>query len=373
MIDYLQALDEIVSDVIAENADAVDGDGRFPRASLDALSQVGFLGLISATEVGGMGMGLESAVRVVERIAEECGSTAMVVCMHYSATAVIEKFGPAEIRRDIAAGTHLSTLAFSEKGSRSQFWAPVGTASRKDGTNYLNAQKSWVTSAHQADSYVWSSRPVSGDGASTIWLVPRASPGLTIDGQFNGLGLRGNDSTPVTATDVTVEDGARLGEDGAGLDVMLQTVLPCFNVLISATAVGLMRGAVKASTAHARDTRFEHSGSTLADLPTLRAQLAKMQIATDAARCLVYDTVEAIESDRSDAQLRVLECKAAASDTATQVTDMAMRVSGGAAFRRELGVERRFRDARAGSVMAPTSDHLYDFIGKAICGMPVFG
>ena len=49
-----------------------------------------------------------------------------------------------------------------------------------------------------------------------------------------------------------------------------------------------------------------------------------------------------------------------------------MRVCGGAAFRREVGVERIFRDSRAANVMAPTTDQLYDFIGKAVCGLPVF-
>ena len=70
--------------------------------------------------------------------------------------------------------------------------------------------------------------------------------------------------------------------------------------------------------------------------------------------------------------LRVLECKAAAGESATQVLDTAMRVCGGAAFRKDVGVERRFRDSRAGTVMAPTTDQLYDFSGKAICGLPVF-
>jgi alkylation response protein AidB-like acyl-CoA dehydrogenase len=50
-----------------------------------------------------------------------------------------------------------------------------------------------------------------------------------------------------------------------------------------------------------------------------------------------------------------------------------MRVCGGAAFRKEVGVERHFRDARASTVMAPTTDALYDFIGKALCGIPLFG
>ena len=48
--------------------------------------------------------------------ASACGSTAMVVCMHYCATAVIEAHGPDDVRRAIAAGDHLSTLAFSETG-----------------------------------------------------------------------------------------------------------------------------------------------------------------------------------------------------------------------------------------------------------------
>jgi alkylation response protein AidB-like acyl-CoA dehydrogenase len=69
----------------------------------------------------------------------------------------------------------------------------------------------------------------------------------------------------------------------------------------------------------------------------------------------------------------VLECKAACNDAALEVCDTAMRVCGGAAFRGDVGVERYFRDARAGAVMAPTSDALYDFIGKAVCGQPLFG
>ena len=70
--------------------------------------------------------------------------------------------------------------------------------------------------------------------------------------------------------------------------------------------------------------------------------------------------------------LRVLEVKAACGRDRAEVTDTAMRVCGGAAFRKEVGVERLFRDARAASVMAPTSDVLYDFIGKAVLGMPLF-
>ncbi len=96
------------------------------------------------------------------------------------------------------------------------------------------------------------------------------------------------------------------------------------------------------------------------------------RIHTHQARALLSDTLEAIEASRPGMMLRVLEVKAAASEAVVGVTDLAMRVGGGAAFRKQLGVERNFSDAWATTVMAPTTDALYDFIGKAVCGLPLF-
>src|SRR5690349_24781072 len=97
-----------------------------------------------------------------------------------------------------------------------------------------------------------------------------------------------------------------------------------------------------------------------------------MRMKTDMVNPLLLGTLDALEQGRPDTMVRVLEVKPAAGETSTEVTDLAMRVCGGAAFRKEVGVERNFRDARAASVMAPTTDVLYDFIGKAVCGLPLF-
>ena len=43
-----------------------------------------------------------------------------------------------------------------------------------------------------------------------------------------------------------------------------------------------------------------------------------------------------------------------------------------AAFSKRLPLERLFRDARAGWVMAPTADHLREFVGRALTGLPLF-
>ncbi|MDB4956693.1 MAG: acyl-CoA dehydrogenase [Myxococcales bacterium] len=365
-------LTEKLATIIASHAVDVDR-GTFPAAGLRALADAGLLGLVSATSVGGKGLGLPAAAFVVERIARECASTAMVVCMHYCATAVIEAHGSLETRKAIAEGKHLSTLAFSEVGSRSHFWASLGTAQADGNTVRLSARKSWVTSARQADSYVWSSKPTAGSEMSTLWLVPRATAGLRIaDAPFDGLGLRGNDSSPVTAEDARVPASARLGDDGAGFGIMMGVVLPWFNVLSTAVSAGLMETAVQRTASHAGATQFQHAGSSVADLPTVRAYIARMRIKTDQVKALLADTLTAIGTGRADTMLRVLESKAAGGESAAEVTDLAMRVCGGAAFRKEVGVERVFRDARAALVMGPTTDVLYDFIGKAVCGLPLF-
>jgi len=372
---YLSALAPVVAGVVDPAAADVDRSGVFPRAAVDALGQAGLLGLVSSSDVGGMGEGPRAAALVVEELARHCGSTAMVVMMHYCATAVLETSGPEVVRKQIAAGTYLSTLAFSEVGSRSQFWAPVSTATAVDGGSVrLDARKSWVTSAGHADGYVWSSRPVAAEstGPSTIWLVAAGAAGLEVGAPFDGLGLRGNSSSPMTGAGVEVPADAMLGPDGGGFDVMLGQVLPYFQVLSAAFSSGTMDAATTKAAAHAASTRLEHLDQSLADNPVVRANVARMRVKADMARALLLDALGAMETGQADAMLKVLEVKAAGSEASIEVTDLAMRVCGGSAFRKEVGVERHFRDARAATVMAPTTDALYDFIGRILCGLPLF-
>ena len=370
---FTSVLEKICTDVVAPDAATVDRQSAFPERGVNALAAAGLLGAVSAPEVGGLGLGFRGAATVVGRLAQECGSTAMVVCMHYCGTAVLEALGSRDVRQAAASGAHLSTLAFSEAGSRSHFWAPVGTAMREGNEVSLTAQKSWVTSASRATAYVWSSQPLeAGAGLSTLWLVPSGLSGIQVRGPFDGLGLRGNDSSPVSADGVRVPESAMLGEDGKGFDIMMSAVLPMFNVLNAACSIGIMGSAVQRTAQHASATRNAHIGSALADLPTIRNYIARMRVKTDLARTLLGDTIMALEDGRADTMLRVLSCKAAAGEAAIDVVETAMRVCGGAAFRKDLAVERNFRDAHAAGVMGPTTDVLYDFIGKAVCGQPLF-
>ncbi len=367
----LDVLETVIRSTIEPAAAGVDRTGTFPRASIDALLAAGFGGLISSPEVGGTGAGFSEASAIVRRLGAVCGSTAMVYTMHLAATAAIEALGDDATRAAIAKGEHLSTLAFSERGSRSQFWNTMSTAT-VDGTDIvLDADKSWVTAAGEADSYVWTSRPVAAPGPSTLWLVPATTVGVKVAAPFDGLGLRGNASSPIEARDARIPAGNRLGEDGAGLDLALAHVLPWFLTMNASGALGIADACLANLQRHLTSARLEHLDQTLAEQALPRFRLGRIATINDAAAAHVADACRALDDGRADAPLRMLQSKAIAGESVLEVTNEAMRIGGGAAFRRDIGVERHFRDGRATAVMAPTSDALHDMIGRALCGLPL--
>jgi alkylation response protein AidB-like acyl-CoA dehydrogenase len=370
----------IAASTLAASASDNDRLGRVSTEAFDALGGAGLLGIMLPAEVGGAGLGARAMTGVIAALAEVDASVAMVFLMHTlgAATVAAAARTPAleQVLRDMAAGRHLSTLAFSETGSRSHFWAPVSRAVSLNGSGVrLSARKSFVTGAGYVHSYVASALAPHGTGPtdSTLYLIDANAPGVTVSAPWDGLGLRANASAVVTIDGCVIPNDRRLTEDGAGFAAMLNIVLPLFNLGQAAVSLGLCRAAVSATAAHLKSARFEHLGATLGEaLPNLRAQLATMQIETDGLAARLDDAVRHVETPGELTMLRVLEIKAAASETAMAVTSIAMRTCGGAALSRQAGIERLFRDAQVGAVMAPTTDVLREFIGKAVLGLPLF-
>jgi alkylation response protein AidB-like acyl-CoA dehydrogenase len=208
---------------------------------------------------------------------------------------------------------------------------------------------------------------------SMVYLVLRSDPGVSVSGKWSALGMRGNQSAPMRLERVLVDEQTRaLCEAGKGFETLMGVVLPLFNLCQAAIALGICEAVIEATQTHLTGSKLEHLQIRLCDLPNLRAQLARMRVLADRARAHLVSTLDAVETVRADAQTLVLEIKASATETAIEVTDLAMRSCGGAAFSRHLGIERQFRDARAPVVMAPTTDQAYESLGRALCGMPPF-
>src|SRR4029077_10518904 len=215
-------------------------------------------------DVGGSGLGPRTFAAVAATLAEADASVAMVYLMHTLGAATIAAARPSAaqavtpILREIGAGRHLSTLAFSEVGSRSHFWAPISRAHRNGNGGRISAKKSWVTSAGHAQSYVVSALAPEGAGPtdSTLYLLPAQTRGLSVAGPWDGLGLRANASAPITLEDCEVPSDLHLTDDGAGFPAMLNVVLPLFNLGTATVALGLCRAAVAGTVSHLKNAKF---------------------------------------------------------------------------------------------------------------------
>jgi len=377
--DLLRENERLAKEVFAPRADEVDRARSFPRANIQELGRSGLLGLTVPAEYGGAGGSISDAARALETVGQACASTAMVTLMHFCGTTVIAAKGSNALKQTllptIARGGHLTTLAFSEAGSGGHFYMPVSEVTRNGEGLHLRSQKSFVTSAGEADSYVVSTRKAGAAGPMELdlYFVKAGTRGFEVGRPFEGLGLTGNASAPVKLDDVELHDEDRLGPEGTGFQTMLEVVLPNFQVGAAAVSLGIAGAAFQFSTAHVTARKYEHTGGTsLAVIPRVQFLAAEMALELRSARAYLAETLRRMGAGDPEAMLDVLGIKAKAAETALAVASRAMTLGGGAAYGRRGGLERVFRDAQAASVMAPATDVLKEFLGKACLGIPLF-
>jgi len=375
----LASNEKLSQETLRANADRIDQSRQFPRENLAALGKSGVLGLLVPKQFGGAGAGLAEMSQVIDTQGQNCASTAMVTLMHFCATAVIATKASDELKQQllpaISRGEHLSTLAFSEAGSGGHFYAPVSEVRQNASRKTLSAQKSFVTSAGEADSYVVSARKAGAAGPteSNLYLIPEGTAGFTAQGRFEGLGLAGNASAPMTLADVAIDDKTRLGPEGTGFQTMLELVLPHFQIGVASVSAGIASAAFQAITARVGARKYEHAGgASLASIPRVQFLVAEMAIELDSMRAYLGETIRRAAASDPAAMLYILGVKVKAADACLNIVSRAMTLGGGWAFGRRGGLERMFRDAQAAAVMAPASDVLKDFVGKACLGLPLF-
>src|SRR5271154_2024945 len=375
----LAANEKLSREMLRANADRIDQSRQFPRENLTALGKSGVLGLLVPAQFGGAGAGLAEMSQVIDTQAQNCASTAMVALMHFCATAAIAAKASDALKQEIlsviARGEHLSTLAFSEAGSGGHFYAPVSEVRQDGSQKKLSAQKSFVTSAGEADSYVVSARKAGAAGPmeSNLYLIAKGAGGFTAQGRFEGLGLAGNASAPMTLADVASDDKTRLGPEGTGFQSMLEVVLPHFQIGVASVSAGIATAAFQTIATRVGARKYEHTGGTaLPSIPRVQFLVAEMAVEVDSARAYLGETIRRALGGDPAAMLYVLGVKVKAADACLNVVSRAMTLGGGWAFGRRGGLERMFRDAQAAAVMAPASDVLKEFIGKACLGLPLF-
>lgn len=379
----IQALQETASriarEVLAAEAAHVDAEARWPERSLRAVADAGLLGLHVPKRLGGLAQGMFGLVAVTEELGRACPSTALCYGMHCVATAVLAaKATPLHedrYLRPIAEGRHFTSLALSEAGTGVHFYWPQ-TQLQPDGDSYIvTGTKQFVTSGGFADSYVvtTSSRTTgSGDvGEFSALVVDAGTPGVTWSGDWRGFGMRGNASKTLELRDARVPRTQLLGKEGDEVWYVFEVVAPYFLMAMSGVYLGIAAEALDRTIEDVRLRSYAHSGTGLASEPVVQHRVAELWLRVRQARDLVHAAARAADLGEAGALPALLASKIAASTAAVDVTNEAMTLSGGRAYRENGQMGQMLRDARAGHVMAPATDILKLWLGRSLLGEPL--
>jgi isovaleryl-CoA dehydrogenase len=364
---------------VAPRAADVDARAEWPAHSMQAFAEAGLLGLQAPSEVGGHGQGLLALSVLTETIAQACPSSALCFGMHCVGTAVIaSKASPDQQERylrPIAQGRHITTLSLSETGSGTHFYLPRTRAVDAGDCFVVDGEKQFVTNGGHADSYVLSVAPATGEspqaGDFSCMVLDRDADGIEWLQPWQGLGMRGNSSRGMRMTRVRVPRQNLLGAEGDQLWYVFEVVAPYFLMAMAGTYLGIAQAAVDATGLHLRSRRYAHSGESLADADVLQHRYASMWTAVEKTRALVREAALRGDTGHPEALPYILACKADAGETAVQVTNDAMTLCGGMAYRDNSRIAQMLRDARASHVMAPTTELLKVWLGRSLLGIPL--
>jgi alkylation response protein AidB-like acyl-CoA dehydrogenase len=371
---------KLADEQLRPRRERIDESGEWPCASLRALQAAGLGGLVVPIDAGGHGHGLLAVARVCEILGFECPSTAISYGMHLVGSAVLAaKATDAQHHRylePIARGEHLTTLALSEPGTGSHFYLPETTLARSADGYVLHGTKSFVTSGGYADSYVMSAAPIDAEaqpGEFSCVVVRNQAHGLQWAGEWRGWGLRGNAARSVRLDHVCIGPDALLGEEGDEIWFVFNVVAPFFLVAMAGTYLGIAAAALAASRAHLLERKHEHTGMRLADHPIVQHRFGTLWAELQRTRALVWDAARMGDDGDPDALPALCSAKAEVAVTAEHVTAEAMTLIGGRGYSTGHPLHQMYRDARAAHVMAPPTDLLRTWTGRAVLGLPILG
>lgn len=345
---------------IAPRAARLDREGAFPAEAVADLAKLGLWGLTVPAEYEGLAATRVQISLVVEELARACGSTALTLMAHIHSSSLIADHGQGAIRDEclpaVASGRCLTAIGLTEPGNGTDI-ASMRSVARRDGDGYvIDGRKAFITNGGKADRYVVFAKldDWTGPGPGvTAFVVDGGADGLATSRPFDKMGLKASSTTDLMLDSVAVPAKARLGDEGAGLKIAIES-LDGARMSTAAQAVGLARGAFDLAFHYALER--VQSGSVIAHHQAVQLRIAEMQVKIAAARALLYQTARAIDRGCTDGAARAAAAKTCCTTTASEVTSQAVELLGGYGFMEEYQISRYMRDAKGGEIYDGTND-----------------
>jgi alkylation response protein AidB-like acyl-CoA dehydrogenase len=341
---------ELATERIAPRAAEIDEKAEFPHDLKDLLAQQDLLGTCFEERHGGTNLDTVAQCILVEEIARADATTSLIPIVQKLGALPILLAGTDE-QQDrylprLASGEWLAAFALTEAAAGSDVASNRMRATR-DGDDYvLNGSKRFITHGSVAQLltvFAITDPAAGGRKGMSGFIVETDTPGFRAPRVEHKMGIRGSPTAELTFDDVRVPAANRLGEEGEGFKIAMET-LDRSRLGIAAQAVGIAQGALDASVSYAADR--QQFGQRVADFQGIQFMLADMASQTEAARQLTYAAAARVDAKAPDLPYWTSSAKLIAGDTAMRVTTDAVQVLGGYGYITEYPVERMMRDAK---------------------------
>ncbi len=337
----------------------IDKTERFPEETVEAMAEMGLLGIPFPESYGGADMDNLSYAQCIEEISKVCASTGVIVSAHTSLCATpIYMFGTEEQKQKylipLASGKKLGAFGLTEPGAGTDA-SGQKTVAVKDGDHYvLNGSKIFITNAGPAEVYVIFAMTDKEAGTRGIsaFIVEKGYKGFSIGKHEDKMGIRASSTCELVFEDCIVPAENLLGEEGKGFKIAMMT-LDGGRIGIAAQALGIAQGAIDETVEYVK-TR-QQFGRPLSKFQNTQFELASMQAMTEAARLLVYQAAHAKDNHEPYSHLAAM-AKLVASETASDVTRRCLQLFGGYGYIKEYPMERMMRDAKITEIYEGTSE-----------------
>ncbi len=372
--ELIEMAGRLAREKFAPRAAKVDAGAAFPFENYADLREHRLLGLTVPKGYGGLGADSLTYSLVLKEISKGCAATGLTFNMHSAILAFLDQLATpaqkARYFREAALEGKIFASITSEPGSSFRDKFAVGTGIKQvNGRYIINGTKHFCSLSTGADYFfTWGmleGATESREGILTL-LVPRESPGITIEETWDTLGMRGTASHTMHYRDCAVPVSQVVGEPGA----ILGKDMSIWSLGYTAVYLGIAEAAYDFAVSFARTQKFRPAMTPIMEHPQVQRTIGEMNAVLESARQLLYEAARMRGAeDRRAKTLAMNRAKYAASEAGVAIAQLALRLCGGRGILKAFPLERHLRDAMAGPVMPPSNDRCLETIGKLALGM----
>jgi alkylation response protein AidB-like acyl-CoA dehydrogenase len=353
---------------LAPNAARWDEEAIFPKKALREAGELGFMGMYTPEEAGGLALPRLDASLIVEELAKGCTTTAAFLTIHNMATSMIGRYCQQSVVDewcpDLVMGTKLASYCLTEPGAGSDA-ASLKTSAVQDGDDYLvNGSKVFISGAGETEVLVVMLR--TGDagpkGISAL-LIPADAEGVSYGKKEDKMGWNAQPTRMINFDNVRVPVSNRLGAEGQGFAIAMEG-LDGGRINIATCSIGTAQQAIEEAAAYVQERK--QFNQAISEFQATQFSLADMLTELVAARQMVRLAASKLDNKDSQATTYCAMAKRFATDVGFNVCNDALQLFGGYGYIKEYPMERHVRDTRVHQILEGTNEIMRVIVSRRL-------